>query len=841
MVPELICPRNERIGRGEVTVHGFASGGRPAAGADHWLNGERIRIYSWLIVVVFGVTLVAWIALSLPDLVDPRGKPIGCDFMSFWSAARLALDGRAAAAFDGAAISAIQHQAVPFLPNIWFPWHYPPMFLLAVAPLGFLPYPAALALFVLGTAALWAALVRCILPDRRAWIVAAAAPAGLINLIDGQNAFLTACLAGFALLWLERRPVAAGILIGLLAVKPHLAVLFPLALVAEGRWRTIAAAAATVAVLSLAGLLAFGSDSFAIFVQHLPISQAMADRGAVPWGTMPSPYVLALSLGAPVGVARVLQGAAALGAAGCVWRVWRNPDVAFEAKAAVLVAGSLLVSPYLFYYDLTWAALAVAWLALIGLRTGFRRFEREILVFAWLAPLLMPPIYALTSLQLGCPAVLLLFGVALRRAAPLDDAERRWLGRALDAVRLARWVTRERLLRWGVGFVVMSLALLAVHVVTSTTAGLANGTGDVLANDFIHFWSGAQLAASGQAGLAYDNRWFHAFEAAVAGAGAPYGYGYPPIALLLSLPLALFSFVPGLIVWTLTGTAACVALMRRLVGWRAATLAAIGAPAAFLDLLSGQNGHFTASLFAGGLIVLDRRPVVAGICFGCLAYKPQMAVLLPIALAAGGRWRVFGAAGVTVALLGLASLAVLGSATWAGFLDLAVVHRANLEFGSSFWHRMPTVFAAARVLGAPMPMAYAAQLGSCALAVAAIVVIWRSPAPIATKAAALLVATFLATPYAWDYDAVVLIFAAAWIGREGLRTGFLPWERLAIVALLASPVVTMATTKLAGLQLGPVVLWLVLLLLVRRSLGSGFPAGAEGMSGTMPIRDIAVR
>jgi hypothetical protein len=395
-------------------VHGFAAGRQPAAGASHWLNGERIRVYSWLIVLVFGVTLVVWIALSLPDLVDPRGKPIGYDFMSYWSAARLALDGRADSAFDGATISAIQHQAVPFLPNIWFPWHYPPMFLLVVAPLGLLPYPAALALFVLGTAALWAALVRCILPDRRGWIVAAAAPAGLITLIDGQNAFLTVSLAGFALLWLDRRPLAAGILIGLLAVKPHLAVLFPLALVAEGRWRTIAAAAATVALLGLASLLAFGSDSFAIFVRHLPISQAMADEGAVPWGTMPSPYVFALSLGAPVGVARVLQGAAALSAAAGVWRVWRKPD-AFEAKAAILVAGSLLVSPYLFYYDLTWAALAIAWLALLGLRTGFRRGEREILVFAWLAPLLMPPLYALISLPLGFPAVLLLFVVALRR------------------------------------------------------------------------------------------------------------------------------------------------------------------------------------------------------------------------------------------------------------------------------------------------------------------------------------------------------------------------------------------------------------------------------------------
>ncbi len=399
-----------------MSQDGLPIGGEPPAGAGHWLNGERIRVYSSMIVVIFAVILLGWIALSLPLLVDPRGKPIGADFMSYWSAARLALDGRAEAAFDGAAITLVQHQAVPFLPNIWYPWHYPPIFLLVVAPLGLVPYPAALASFVVGTAALWAALVRRVLTDR-AWIVAAATPAGLINLIDGQNAFLTAALAGFALLWLDRRPVAAGVLIGLLAVKPHLAVLFPLALLAEGRWRSIAAAAVTVLMLIGASLLAFGWGPWAAFLDHLPVTQAMADQGAVPWGTMPSPYVFALSVGLPVIVARVLQAVVALFAAGCVWWVWKRPGAAFEAKAATLVAGSLLVSPYLFYYDLTWAALAVAWLAMLGLERGFYRGEREILLFAWLAPALMQPVHALTSLQPGFPAVLLLLLLAVRRAA----------------------------------------------------------------------------------------------------------------------------------------------------------------------------------------------------------------------------------------------------------------------------------------------------------------------------------------------------------------------------------------------------------------------------------------
>jgi hypothetical protein len=387
------------------------------ARADHWLNAGRVRVYSWMIVTIFATVLIAWVGFSLPDMVDPRGKPLGYDFMAFWSAARLAMGGQAAAAFDGPTIAAVQHAAVPFRPDIWFPWHYPPTFLLVVAPLGRLPYPAALVLFVAGGVALWAALVRQLLVDRRMWIIAAALPAGLINLLDGQNAFLTAALAGFALLLLDRRPGAAGVLVGLLAIKPHLAVLFPLALWAERRWSTIGAAAATATALAGASLLAFGEESWTAFLRHLPVSQAMADAGAVPWGTMPSAYVFARSLGIPLGAAWALHIAVALFAAFAVGRAWRNRAARAEAKAAVLVAGSLLVSPYLFYYDLVWAGLAAGWLALRGLATGFWRGEREALLCAFLAPAVMQPVHALTGVQIGFPAVLWLLVAALRRAA----------------------------------------------------------------------------------------------------------------------------------------------------------------------------------------------------------------------------------------------------------------------------------------------------------------------------------------------------------------------------------------------------------------------------------------
>lgn len=408
-------------------------------------------------------------------------------------------------------------------------------------------------------------------------------------------------------------------------------------------------------------------------------------------------------------------------------------------------------------------------------------------------------------------------------------------GRVIDPLRVAQWVTLRRLTLWGAAFTVMAVLLLTAHVIAHTTTGIASGDGDPVADDFINYYSGARLAALGQASTAYHHDRFHAFEEAIT--GVPTGksrdawidvriYSYPPTAMLLSLPLGWLPFVPALMVWTLAGAVLCWALLRRLVGWPAAAFAVIGAPAAFFNLQSGQNGFFTAALFGGGLMVLRRRPLLAGICFGCLAYKPQLGVLLPLALAAAGYWRTIVAAGIIAAGIAGLSLVLFGPDAWTGFIGQMAVERHLLEFDRTLWDRMLSVFAALRQLGAGPGIAYAAQIVSGLVAAAATIAAWRSPARFETKCAALIVATFLATPYSLDYDAVMLIFAAAWLGVEGMRAGFLPWERLAIIALLVLTLPMVLLNRMAELPIGPFVLWPVLFVLLRRALGQ--PAQMAG-------------
>ncbi|HVH80009.1 MAG TPA: glycosyltransferase family 87 protein, partial [Stellaceae bacterium] len=223
---------------------------------------------------------------------------------------------------------------------------------------------------------------------------------------------------------------------------------------------------------------------------------------------------------------------------------------------------------------------------------------------------------------------------------------------SLDVIRDARWLTRQRALRWSFGLVAMSLILIGAHVIDHTRTGLINGSGEQLGVDFINYWSGARFGANGEAARAYDLAAFDEFQRSVIGPAAQFKmYVYPPVAMMLSLPLATLPFVCALIAWTALGAGFCLWSLARVIGYRLAALATFGAPAAFLNILTGQNGYFTAGLLGTGLAVLERRPILAGVLFGLLAYKSHLGVLLPLALILGGYWRTVAAAAATVAIL----------------------------------------------------------------------------------------------------------------------------------------------------------------------------------------------
>jgi hypothetical protein len=248
-----------------------------------------------------------------------------------------------------------------------------------------------------------------------------------------------------------------------------------------------------------------------------------------------------------------------------------------------------------------------------------------------------------------------------------------------------------------------------------------------------------------------------------------------------------------------------------------AWLAALATPASLVNALWGQNGQFSAALLCGGFVFLQSRPWLAGLLFGMLSYKPHLAVLVPVALACGGYWRAF-LAGAIAALAICGGAFLLGPDVWTAFLKTAPLNARILEVGDTMWHRMPTAFAAIRLAGGSIGLAYAAQLLSALIAIAITIKVWRSKACLPVKASALIVATFMVTPYAWDYDQIALVFVAAWLAGEGIRHGFHAGEKILLAFSIAAPLIYSPLAEATHVQIGPLALWLLLAVIARRAL-----------------------
>jgi hypothetical protein len=277
-----------------------------------------------------------------------------------------------------------------------------------------MPYSAAFWVWILSTLAAYVAVFRRVMKGSAAMWCLAAFSGLWINFMHGQNAFLTAALAGAAILCLRRRPYLAGVLIGLLAIKPHLALLFPVALLAIGAWRTFATAAVTTIAFTAAGMGVLGTATLKACVGSLGTAQRFLEDGSLPWAKMPTAFAFGRLLHLPIPAAYALQALLAVAAAAVVWRVWRR-SADWELRGAVLMSATFLISPYVFDYDLAWLAFPIAWLAAKGLREGWLPGEREVLAAAWLLPFLMAPIASATSVQTGPFVLMALLWIVLRR------------------------------------------------------------------------------------------------------------------------------------------------------------------------------------------------------------------------------------------------------------------------------------------------------------------------------------------------------------------------------------------------------------------------------------------
>lgn len=384
----------------------------------------------------------------------------------------------------------------------------------------------------------------------------------------------------------------------------------------------------------------------------------------------------------------------------------------------------------------------------------------------------------------------------------------------LDAFRTGSWLTRERLRLWALVVLIASLAGLVYLLATSD--GLNDFKGRPLGTDFSNVYAAGRYVLDGEPSAPFDYVRQKAREQAIFGPDTPfYGWHYPPFFLFVAAAMATMPFLIALFVWQGATLILNLWTMRAILGAAIAPplgrviqnnllwpLIALAFPAVFVNIGHGHNGFLSATLMGGGLVLLDRRPVVAGILFGLLAYKPQFGLLLPLVLAVSGRWRTFAAAAATVVLLFVATTLAFGMEVWQAFLNSTRFTRFVLEQGGPGWHKIQSVFGWVRMWGGSIPLAYVTQgLVTTALA-AALIALWRSEAAFPLKAAGLCIAAMLATPYALDYDSMLLAPAIAFLFCNGLQRGFAPYEKsllamLWLVPLIARPVALHTLVPLA--------------------------------------------
>jgi hypothetical protein len=393
----------------------------PLTATPHHHSAERIIVVGCAALAIAYAIVLAAALLQGEWLYDSSGRPIANDFVNVWAAGRFVLEGNAAGAYDWTLHKAAEVRAVGHYFQNYYGWHYPPTFLFVAAALALAPFMPAALLWLAITLPGYLLALRAIAGPRLGIALGLGFPAAVWNVTAGQNGFFTASLIGGTLTLMERSPALSGICLGLLTYKPQFGLLFPIVLIAGGRWRVIAFAALTATFMVALSLAAFGTAPWIEFIHGLShTSRAVLGDGLADLDRMQSVFGLVRARGGGETLALSLQLAIAASIAAALCWLWRT-QAQFEIKAAALATGTLLATPYVYMYDLVVLAVPVAFLIRGRVRDWRDRPQPlEIAALAAAAGLILSFPYAKT--QVGLAAVLIVMGLIGARvvAKPAD-------------------------------------------------------------------------------------------------------------------------------------------------------------------------------------------------------------------------------------------------------------------------------------------------------------------------------------------------------------------------------------------------------------------------------------
>lgn len=319
--------------------------------------------------------------------------------------------------------------------------------------------------------------------------------------------------------------------------------------------------------------------------------------------------------------------------------------------------------------------------------------------------------------------------------------------------------------------------IVAVKAVVFADLAPDSDPGSMMPNDFSAFYAAAATALAHGPVAVTD---LPTLQAAQLYAPADYAanggevylpFLYPPAVLAFLLPLGTvtyvtaFALLAGLSVafWSLAAALVAPPGRRPLY-----VCLALTAPAFLLVLNTGQIIAFWTGTLVLALVALDAgRAVLAGALIGLLTIKPQLGPLVALALVAGGHWRAVAAAAATTLLLHGATTVWAGLDYWEGYLARLDEFSARFAHASDQLDPMISVMIAARPLGDTV--ASVLHWGVAVILALTVALVWRrGEAPFEAKAAVLLCAIPLATPYSWHHESLTAFAGALFLMRLGL-------------------------------------------------------------------------
>jgi len=417
--------------------------------------------------------------------------------------------------------------------------------------------------------------------------------------------------------------------------------------------------------------------------------------------------------------------------------------------------------------------------------------------------------------------------VTVTTPTPAHDGLLGFAHRFTSWLRDPSWLTVQRVTFYSG---VMLLAYLAVAIAQFYHSHhLILESGALIGGDFVNPYAASITALKGDPASVYDFHYRqHLHEVALMGGQDRGGsFMYPPMYLLIVLPLSMLPFIASWIVFETVTLAGYLAVLRRIAPIPVGLWLAITFPGVIINFTCGQNGFLTTALIGGGLLLLDRWPLLAGFLLGLMAYKPQFAILIPLALIVARRWRALIATAISAILFAAASLAVFGAPTWRAFVgSIAITQKIVLELGAINFSTLQSIFGAIRMWGGSVDVAYVFQVVVAIYAASAVVWVWQTSRPFALKAATLAVGSLMVSPYVLQYDLVLLALPIAWLAMEGFEKGFLPYEKAVLSVAWILPRVSLPVSQSAKIPIAPIVIIALMTAILRRA-SHREPAGLQ--------------